>query len=65
MRIGEPEEVPVEQVQAGDVVLVRTGEVVPVDGTMISPEAVVDTSTLSGESLPETVPGDAGPQRVR
>ena len=39
----------------GDVVLVRTGEVVPVDGTVISPEAVVDTSTLSGEPLPETV----------
>lgn len=43
------QEVPVEQVQAGDVVLVRTGEVVPVDGTVMSSEAVVDTSTLSGE----------------
>jgi heavy metal translocating P-type ATPase len=49
------EEVAVERVGAGDVVLVRTGEVVPVDGTLISPEAVIDTSTLSGESLPETV----------
>ena len=49
------QEVPVDQVQAGDVVLVRTGEVVPVDGTVLSPEAVVDTSTLSGEPLPETV----------
>ena len=49
------EEVAVERVEAGDVVLVRTGEVVPVDGTLISPEAVIDTSTLSGESLPETV----------
>ena len=49
------EEVPVERVKAGDVVLVRTGEVVPVDGTMVSTEAVIDTSTLSGESLPETV----------
>ena len=46
---------PVDRVQAGDVVPVRTGEVVPVDGTVISGEAVVDTSTLSGESLPETV----------
>ena len=35
--------------------LVRTGEVVPVDGTLISAEAVIDTSTLSGEPLPETV----------
>jgi heavy metal translocating P-type ATPase len=48
-------EVPVEQVHVGDIVLVRTGEVVPVDGTVISAEAVIDTSTLSGESLPETV----------
>ena len=48
-------EVSVARVQAGDVVLVRTGEVVPVDGTVLSAEAVVDTSTLSGEPLPETV----------
>jgi heavy metal translocating P-type ATPase len=49
------QEVPIEEVRVGDVVLVRTGEVVPVDGTVISPEAVVDTSTLSGEPLPETI----------
>jgi len=49
------EEVPVDQVEAGDVLLVRTGEVVPVDGTLVSGEAVLDTSTLSGEPLPETV----------
>jgi P-type E1-E2 ATPase len=49
------EEVPIEQVQVGDVVVVRTGEVVPVDGTIVSPEAVVDASTLSGEPLPETL----------
>jgi len=56
VRIGEQlEEVAVDRVQMGDVVLVRTGEVVPVDGTVLSAEAVIDTSTLSGESLPETV----------
>jgi heavy metal translocating P-type ATPase len=49
------EEVPVDQVEVGDVLLVRTGEVVPVDGTLVSGEAVLDTSTLSGEPLPETV----------
>ena len=49
------EEVPIEQVHVGDVVLVRTGEVVPVDGTVLSPEAIIDTSALSGEPLPENV----------
>jgi len=49
------EEVPIGSVVVGDVVLIRTGEVVPVDGTLVSAEAVIDTSTLSGEPLPETV----------
>ena len=49
------EPVPVEKVQVGDVVVVKTGEVIPVDGTVLSSEAVVDTSTLSGEPLPETL----------
>ena len=48
------EEVPVDRVEIGDVIVVRTGEVVPVDGTIISREAVIDTSTLSGEPLPQT-----------
>ncbi len=55
-RGGVLEEVAVEQVQVGDVLVVRTGEVIPVDGTVLSAEAVVDTATLSGEPLPETVP---------
>ncbi|HEY5390119.1 MAG TPA: heavy metal translocating P-type ATPase [Solirubrobacteraceae bacterium] len=55
LRVGDRlEEVPVDRVQIGDVIVVRTGEVVPVDGTIISPEAVIDTSTLSGEPLPQT-----------
>jgi len=55
-RVGERiEQVPVERVQAGDVVVVRTGEVVPVDGAVVSGEAVVDTSTLTGEPLPVTI----------
>lgn len=49
------QEVPVDLVHTGDVVVVRTGEVVPVDGTVLSAEAVVDTSTLSGEPLPDTI----------
>ena len=55
LRVGDRlEEVPVDRVQIGDVIVVRTGEVVPVDGAIISPEAVIDTSTLSGEPLPQT-----------
>jgi heavy metal translocating P-type ATPase len=56
LRVGERlQEVQVEQLEVGDVVLVRTGEVIPVDGTVTSGEAVVDTSTLTGESLPEAI----------
>ena len=51
--------------RVGDVVVVRTGEVVPVDGTWSAREAVVDTSTLSGEPLPVTVArGHGGAQRL-
>jgi len=56
LRRGERiEGVPVDEVVPGDIVLVRTGEVVPVDGTVLSSEAVIDTSTLSGEPLPDTL----------
>jgi heavy metal translocating P-type ATPase len=56
LRVGDAlEEVPVDAVTPGDVVLVRTGEVIPVDGSVVSAEAVVDTSTLSGEPLPVTL----------
>jgi heavy metal translocating P-type ATPase len=46
------EEVPVDALAVGDVVAVRTGDVVPVDGDVVSPEAVLDESTLTGEPLP-------------
>jgi len=49
------ETVSVDDVVAGDVVLVRAGEVVPVDGLVLSDEAVVDESALTGEPLPVTV----------
>ncbi|MGH2877070.1 MAG: heavy metal translocating P-type ATPase [Solirubrobacteraceae bacterium] len=61
VHVGERiEEVPVEQVRTGDVVLVRTGEVIPVDGTLSGGEAVIDTSALSGEPLPVTVGAGEG-----
>jgi len=56
LRVGDRlEQVPIAEVQTGDVVVVRTGEVIPVDGTVVGAEAVVDTSTLSGEPLPVTI----------
>ncbi|OOG37724.1 cation transporter [Rhodanobacter sp. C06] len=45
-------QVPVEQVSPGDRLLVRSGEVVPVDGLVESAAAVLDESALTGESLP-------------
>ena len=49
---GEEESVPLDDVVAGDVLLVRPGERVPVDGSVIDGTSVVDESMLTGESLP-------------
>ncbi len=51
-RGGLIEEVAVEELAAGDVVLVRPGDVVPVDGIVESEEAVLDEASLTGEPLP-------------
>jgi heavy metal translocating P-type ATPase len=48
-------EVPIDEVVAQDIVLVRAGEVVPVDGMVESQEAIVDESALTGEPLPVTI----------
>jgi heavy metal translocating P-type ATPase len=48
-------ELPVDDVRVGDHVLVRAGEVVPVDGLVEIEEAIVDESALTGEPLPLTV----------
>jgi Cu+-exporting ATPase len=45
-------DVPIEQVRAGDVVVVRPGERLPVDGEIVSGSSAVDESMLTGESLP-------------
>jgi len=46
------EEVDVEELQPGDVIVVRAGEVVPADGIVVDASAVVDESALTGEPLP-------------
>ncbi|MDO5738778.1 MAG: heavy metal translocating P-type ATPase [Ornithinimicrobium sp.] len=53
------EDIGVAEVQAGDVLLVRPSEVVPVDGDLLDAAGVFDESSLTGESLPvERVCGD-------
>ena len=51
-RNGEIVEIPVEQVAVGDVVIVRSGSGIPVDGTVLEGRASVDQSALTGESVP-------------
>jgi Cu+-exporting ATPase len=59
IRHGEETEVPIDQVLVGDVVIVRPGEKVPVDGVVTEGTSTVDESMLTGESLPvDKKPGD-------
>lgn len=51
-RNGALEDVPLDAVLPGDRLLIRRGDVVPVDGTVESSSAFLDTSALTGESLP-------------
>lgn len=56
---GSTEDVPVDAISPGDRVVVRAGEVVPVDGTLLTASADFDESSLTGESLPvERVAGE-------
>jgi heavy metal translocating P-type ATPase len=48
------EEIAVDAVAVGDVLLVRAGEVVPTDGAIVDERAVIDESSLTGEPLPAT-----------
>ncbi len=59
LRNGIEEELSIDQVELGDLVLVRPGERVPVDGVLVSGQSSVDESMLTGESLPvDKAPGD-------
>ena len=59
VRDGRELDVPVEEVKVGDLVLVRPGEKIPVDGVIVEGRSAVDESMLTGESLPiEKGPGD-------
>jgi len=54
VRDGQEQDVPVEQVQMDDIVIVRPGEKVPVDGEITDGRSTLDESMVTGESLPVT-----------
>ena len=59
LREGAEVEIPVEEVQVGDRVVVRPGQSIPVDGVIVEGQSAVDESALTGESLPvDKSPGD-------
>ena len=59
LREGEEVEIPLSQVQVGDLLLVRPGEKIPVDGVVLDGQSAVDESMLTGEPIPvDKTPGD-------
>jgi len=59
IRDGKEIDLPIEQVKIGDVIRVRPGEKIPVDGILLKGESSVDESMITGESIPvEKLKGD-------
>lgn len=57
-REGQETEVAIQEVQPGDIVIVRPGEKIPVDGQVLTGNATIDQAALTGESVPvEAAPG--------
>lgn len=52
IEFGEEKEVPVEEVEVGDIIIVRPGERIPVDGVIVEGYSSVDQSVITGESIP-------------
>jgi len=52
MRDGREVDTPIDEVQVGDIVIVKPGEKIPVDGVVIEGRSAVDEAMLTGESLP-------------
>ncbi len=57
-RDGQEHEIPADEVAVGDIVVVRPGERIPVDGSVVDGDSTVDESMLTGESMPVTKQGD-------
>ncbi|MBM7634020.1 heavy metal translocating P-type ATPase [Geomicrobium sediminis] len=59
IRDGEEQEVSIDEVLVGDMVLVRPGEKIPVDGSVYEGQSAIDESMITGESIPmDKKPGD-------
>jgi Cu+-exporting ATPase len=59
IRNGQEVDVPIEEVQIGDVILVRPGEKIPVDGEVVDGTSTIDEGMVTGESVPvKKQPGD-------
>lgn len=57
---GQELEIPMEQIKTGDIVIVKPGEKIPVDGVVVSGHSAVDESAITGESIPtEKKQGDS------
>jgi len=52
LRNGQEEEIPLELVQAGDILRVKPGEKIPVDGLLTNGKAIIDESMITGEPMP-------------
>ncbi len=62
IRNGEEKEVPVDEIDVGDIMIVRPGEKIPTDGVVIDGESAVDESIATGESMP--VPKKGGDEVI-
>jgi Cu+-exporting ATPase len=59
LREGEEVEIPIDDVQVGDVMVIRPGEKIPTDGEIVDGESAIDESMATGESMPVAKePGD-------
>jgi Cu+-exporting ATPase len=59
IRAGKEIDIPIQEVRINDVILVRPGEKIPVDGEVIEGNSTVDESMVTGESVPtKKIPGD-------
>ena len=52
LREGQEQKIPIEEVKAGDIVIVKPGEKIPVDGVMTEGYSAIDESMITGESIP-------------